>query len=171
MWRPALTFISVILKWNSYTYVLFVTKRIFPTNSSECFDFITPQFIQFWLYIFIWKFKHTYVRFLAIFFIMCILAQWNTTVLPFPNYISCFDRSNTVFSLYIVDSIGLCDNSSDFLLFTKSAVLFYRFGPRFHAVKKLHHRWQERSYWTLGLLFLKFSWIFRAYCSYFFPIF
>ena len=25
MWRPALTFISVILKWNSHTYVLFVT--------------------------------------------------------------------------------------------------------------------------------------------------
>ena len=90
IWRPALTFISVILKWNSYTYVLFVTKRIFPTNSSECFDFITPQFIQFWLYIFIWKFKHTYVRFLAIFFIMCILAQWNTTVLPFPTYIQLF---------------------------------------------------------------------------------
>ena len=90
MWRPALKFISVILKWNSHTYVLFVTKRIFPTNSSKCFDFITPQFIQFWLYIFIWKFKHTYVRFLAIFFIMCILAQWNTTVLPFPTYIQLF---------------------------------------------------------------------------------
>ena len=25
MWRPALTFMSVILKWNSHTHVLFVT--------------------------------------------------------------------------------------------------------------------------------------------------
>ena len=41
-----------------------------------------------------------------------------------------------------MDSIGLCDNSSDFPLFTKSAVPL---GLVLMHGKRLHHRSQERS--------------------------
>ena len=55
---------------------------------------------------------------------------------PFPPVLSRFGRSSTVFSYYVVDSKGLCDNSSDFPLFAKSAVLSYHPGHRFHAGKR-----------------------------------
>ena len=56
---------------------------------------------------------------------------------PFPPILSCFSRSSTVFSYCMVDSIGLCDNSSDFPLFMKSAVLFDHLGPRVYARKNI----------------------------------
>ena len=81
--------INIRMKF-SYICVICNFKRICPTSSSECFDFITPQFIQFWLWIFIWKFKQSYVRFLPIFVILCTFTRWNATVLPFSTYIKLF---------------------------------------------------------------------------------
>ena len=64
---------------------------------------------------------------------------------PFPPILSCFGCSRRVFLQYIVDSIGLCDDPSDFPLFAKLAVLFYCPGPHFHAGKKLRHKSRGRS--------------------------
>ena len=42
-------YISNIKTKFAYTCVTCNFKRIFPTSSLECFDFITPQFMQFYL--------------------------------------------------------------------------------------------------------------------------
>ena len=79
--------------------VIYNFKKVFPTSSSECFDFITPQFIQFYLWIYLaLKFKQTYVHFLPIFVILCIFTHWNEQYFPFPPILSCFGHSSTVFS-------------------------------------------------------------------------
>ena len=67
---------------------------------------------------------------------------------PFPPISSCFGRSSTVFSQYSVDSIGPFDDSSDFPLPMKSAVLFYRPGPRFHARKNITSQISRKVYYV-----------------------
>ena len=87
-------------------------------------------------------------------FVFCQSLSYCATVhtgmeqyFPIPSILSCFGRSSTVFSWYIVDSIGLFDDSSGFPLFTtKSAVLFYRLGPRFYARKKITSKISEKVY-------------------------
>ena len=116
LWRPALTCVSIILKWNSHTGVICNLKQIFPTSSSEDFHFVIPKLIQFWLCIFTWKLKLMFVFWLSLshYAFLHTMQQF----FPFLPIISCFGRSSSEFSWFIVASItGLCAKK-----FTKSAV-------------------------------------------------